>query len=73
MVEKREAGIKRPEVKIELDPLDLMVHRLACDGFCGGDPQRILDLPSDLVLQHWDFVRFQSEYEETLLELNKPE
>ena len=50
-----------------------MVHRLVCGGFCGGDIRRVLDTPTDLVLQHWDFVKFQSEYDETLLELNKPE
>jgi len=50
----------------------LMALRLAREGFWGGQPERIQQAPLDLVLDAWEFVNFQAEYEETTIELNKP-
>lgn len=51
----------------------LMALRLAREGFGGGDPEKVLDMPTDLVLAAWELITFQSEYEETALEINKPQ
>lgn len=48
-----------------------MLLRLAREGFCGGDPERIEAMPSDMVLDAWEFMSFQTEYEETVMEMNK--
>lgn len=29
-------------------------------------------MPSDIVLEAWEYVKFLEEYEETAMELNKP-
>ena len=55
-----------------MDGPTLMVLRLAREGFGGGDPERILSMPTNHVLDAWEFVNFQAEYEETTMELNKP-
>lgn len=49
-----------------------MILRLAGEGFCGGDPQRIEETPTDLVLDAWELINFQNEFEETVMELNRP-
>lgn len=55
-----------------LDFPTLVAVRLAKEGMFGGDPQRVLRAPCDLVFASWHFLQFQSEYEETLTELNRP-
>ena len=55
-----------------MDNATLLSLRLAREGFWGGNPQNVLDAPTDQVLDAWEFVNFQAEYEETSLELNKP-
>lgn len=49
----------------------LIALRLAREGFGGGDPERILGMRADLVMDAWEYVNFQADYEETLGELNK--
>lgn len=49
----------------------LIALRLAKEGY--GTVEQILAMPADLVLATWEYVGFLSEYEETLLELNKSE
>lgn len=29
-------------------------------------------MPSDIVLETWEYVKFLEEYEETVMEMNKP-
>lgn len=55
-----------------MDNATLLSLRLAREGFWGGDPQRVLEAPTDQVLDAWEFVNFQAKVEETTLELNKP-
>ena len=55
-----------------MDASDLYPLRLAREGFWGGDPQKIHEAPTNLVLDAWEFINFQAEYEETSLEINKP-
>ena len=54
-----------------MDSATLMVLRLAREGFGGGDPERILSMPTNHVLDAWEFLDFQSRYEATTMELNK--
>lgn len=50
----------------------LIALRLAKEGYAGGDPRQILEMPTDLVLTMLEHVQFQSDYETTIFELNKP-
>lgn len=47
----------------------LIALRLAKDGF--GTPQQILEMPSDIVLSALEYLGFISDYEDTMIELNK--
>jgi hypothetical protein len=49
----------------------LTALRLAREGFGGGDPGRILEMPTDQVLLMIEYVQFQNDYESTVIELNK--
>ena len=49
----------------------LISLRLAKEGF--GTVEQILAMPTDLVLAAWEYVGFLGEYEETAIELNKPQ
>lgn len=49
----------------------LMALRLAREGFGAGDPERILRMPTNVVLDAWEFINFQKDYEESVLEMNK--
>jgi hypothetical protein len=49
----------------------IIALRLAREGFGGGDPERILAMRADLVLDAWEYINFQADYEETVAELNK--
>lgn len=55
-----------------MDASDLYPLRIAREGYWGGNPQQVSQSPTDLVLDVWEFINFQSEYEETTAELNKP-
>lgn len=55
-----------------MDSATITSLRLAHAGFGGGDPQKILAMPADLVIDMLHFVQFQSDYETTVLELNRP-
>lgn len=54
-----------------MDGVRLMSLRLAREGFGGGDPEKIENMPTDVVLDAWEFINFQGEYEETVMEMNK--
>jgi hypothetical protein len=71
IVDERKTEFKRPEIRVTMDGATLMVLRLAREGFGGGDPERILAMPTSLVLDAWEFLDFQSRYEATTIELNK--
>jgi hypothetical protein len=45
--------------------------RLAKDGFCGGDPEKILTMRADLVMAAYHLRVFDMEYERTYLDLNR--
>lgn len=55
-----------------MDRETLVALRLAREGFAGGEPSRILELPTDQVIEMLEFVQFQSDYETTVMELNRP-
>ena len=71
VLDKRKVAIKRPETKITLDDSRLMILRLAREGFGGGDPERIENMPSDIVIDAIEYSNFLSDYEETVMEINK--
>ena len=71
VIDKRKADIKRPAIRVTMDQETLMALRLAREGFGGGDPARISAMPTNMVLDAWEFVNFQAEYEETTREMNK--
>lgn len=48
-----------------------MILRLAHQGFGGGDPERIENMPSDVVIDALEYLNFVSDYEETAMEINK--
>ena len=48
-----------------------MALRLSKEGF--GTVEQILAMPADLVLSAWEYTSFLSDYEETAMEINKPQ
>jgi hypothetical protein len=52
-----------------MDPARMIALRLAQSGF--GPPDKILQMPADLVLDAYRLTKFQAEYEETMNEMNK--
>ena len=54
-----------------MDGATLITLRLARVGFGGGDPERIREMEPTTVLDAWELLNFQADYEETALELNK--
>ncbi len=48
-----------------------MTLRLAHEGFGGGDPERIENMPSDIVIDAWEYYSFLNDYGETAIELNR--
>ena len=54
-----------------MDISELYPLRLAREGFWGGDIQKVSEAPTNQVLDVWEFINFQAEYEETAIELNK--
>ncbi len=55
-----------------MDASDLYPLRIAREGFWGGNPDQVSQAPTNLVLDVLEFINFQTEYEETAAELNKP-
>ena len=45
--------------------------RLARQGYYGGDPERVLKAPSDMVLAAADYEGFLADYEMAYYELNR--
>lgn len=50
-------------------PTRLIALRLAQNGF--GPPDQILRMPADLVLDAYRLMQFQTEYQETVQEMNR--
>jgi len=46
---------------------------LAKAGYFGGDPERVLNAPADIVIETFEFEVFQSEYSDVEYEINKPD
>ena len=46
---------------------------LASKGYAGGDPDAVMQMPVDTVLDLSAFVQFENEWIQTLTELNKSE
>jgi hypothetical protein len=45
--------------------------RLAKAGYWGGDPEKVLSAPADMVISAMQYEMYQQEYERTWVELNK--
>jgi len=45
--------------------------KLAHHGYGGGDPERILKMPTDIVLAALQYETFLSDYEQAYFDLNK--
>ena len=52
-----------------MDAARLIALRLAQSGF--GPPDQILQMPADLVLDAYRLTKFQADYEETRIEINR--
>lgn len=48
-----------------------MAMRLASSGWWGGDPEKVLSAPADLVMAAAQYEFFKAEYERTYMEMNK--
>lgn len=48
-----------------------MKLRLAAEGFCGGDPEKIGKMSGDWVFKTFAYLNFKSEYEEVFIEINR--
>lgn len=53
----------RPRTRITADPVLTVAIRLARAGYCGGDPERVLDLPARIVVPMLDYERFLDDYQ----------
>jgi hypothetical protein len=45
--------------------------RLAREGYCGGDPEKVLQMRADLVMAAVQYENYRAEYERTFVELNR--
>jgi len=45
--------------------------RLASAGYCGGDPEKVLDMRADLVTAALQYEVFKADYERQYVELNR--
>lgn len=52
-----------------MDTAMLVALRLSKEGF--GTPEEILAMPTDIVLAALEYSGFASDYEETMMEINK--
>ena len=59
----------RPKVKVDIDPVVVAALRLAKIWKC--TPQEVMDAPCGLVLAALEYERFESEYEQQFMEINK--
>jgi hypothetical protein len=46
--------------------------RIAKEGLWGGDPERVLKAPADLVMDAAHYLQFLADYDAAYLEINKP-
>lgn len=73
-MESRVAKISRKQPTISItNEARFVAMRLAKQGYFGGDPQKILDAPIDIVLDIMHYEAFESDYMQVYDELNKPE
>ena len=45
--------------------------RLASSGYGGGDPERVMRMRGDVVLAALEYEKFQTEYQDVFLEMNR--
>jgi hypothetical protein len=50
-----------------------MALKLAGCGYCGGDPEKVLEMRADLALAAFQYEAFKQEYEREFIALNSPE
>jgi hypothetical protein len=46
---------------------------LAGEGYCGGDPEKVLAMRADIVVHAMNFEVFKKQFQDAFLELNKAE
>lgn len=49
----------------------MIALKLAREGYGAGDPEKVLNMRSDLVIAMIQYEKFRSEYEETFYEMNR--
>ena len=47
--------------------------RLASRGYCGGDPEKVLEMRADLIIAALQYESFKGEYESAFMALNAPQ
>lgn len=45
--------------------------RLASAGYCGGDPERVLQMRADLFVGALQYEKFKDDYQNTFIEMNR--
>ena len=51
----------------------LIALKLAGCGYCGGDPERVLEMRADLCIAAIQYEAFKQDYERESIALNRPE
>ena len=49
----------------------IVALRVAKEGFYGGDVERVLNAPADIVLNCIHYIKFLGDYENSYIEINK--
>ena len=69
----RKDETKHPRIKITCPDERLVAYRLAKAGYGGGDPQKVLEMPADMVVDLLHYEGFTADYERAYVEMNRPE
>lgn len=64
-------GSRKPRVEINAGDALFVALRLAREGWCGGDPEKVLATRVDLVVAMMQYEIYKTEYERAWIELNR--
>lgn len=62
---------RHPKTSVEASRALATAMRLASSGWWGGNPERILRAPADVVIAALQYEDFKSDYEAAYIELNR--
>lgn len=72
MVEGAAAGAGiLPRVNIKADDALAIALRLARAGYGGGDPEKVMEMPADIVMAAVQYENYVAVYERTYIKLNE--